>query len=81
MGMRVGKGGLAVAGLIALGFTIGSALLLEQGKRLAYDLVVRAWIGAWLPVLGIGGLWLAFMLGNIVSFYLRSRSSNLDTLR
>ncbi|MEZ4688306.1 MAG: LptF/LptG family permease, partial [Bacteroidia bacterium] len=63
VGYRVGKGGLAVAGLIALGFTIVSALLLEQGKRLAYDLVVSPWLGAWLPVVGVGGLYVLFTLG------------------
>ena len=63
VGYRIGKGGLAVAGLVALGFTIASALLLEQGKRLAYDMVVSPWLGAWLPVVGVGGLFLLFTLG------------------
>ena len=53
MGLRIGKGGLAVSGLIALGFTIVGALLLEQGKRLAHDLVLSPFMGAWLPVFGV----------------------------
>ncbi|MFK7971783.1 MAG: LptF/LptG family permease [Bacteroidia bacterium] len=53
LGLRIGKGGLAIAGLVALALTIVGALLLEQGKMLASELILSPFMGAFLTAIGL----------------------------
>ena len=63
IGILIKKGGMAIPGLIALGFFVLSYTLRGIGKDLADKGILEAWQGAWLPalVLGPAGIWLTYL--------------------